>query len=282
MVFEWSDLISIAILVVLEGLLSGDNALVLAVLVLPLPEDQQRRALQYGLIGAFVLRVLAIFLVVELVKYPWVSLLGGLYLLVLVFKHFSARSHQKDGAPTSKTAAGWFGLSLFWTIVIKADLIDLVFAVDSILAAVGVTRGDPDKIWVLVAGGVLGILMMRLLTLQVLELIKRYPRLIDAAYVVIAWVGIELVVKYLHEAHLITWHIDEKLGITVVLALFILGFLYARMERPGDAAIAADADLAEQIILEHKTIGPEQIEEARQRAEEEHQSREEPQPRVEA
>ena len=83
--FEWSDLLTILVLIVLEGLLSGDNALVLAVIVMPLPEEQQRRALRYGIIGAFVLRTIATFLAVCLVQVKWVSLIGGLYLLWLPF-----------------------------------------------------------------------------------------------------------------------------------------------------------------------------------------------------
>ena len=246
MVFEWSDLLSILILIVLEGLLSGDNALVLAVLVMPLPEEERPRALRYGLMGAFVLRVIAILTVVKLVEFTWVALVGGGYLLFLVYKHFANRAHgPEDPAKPIRPQVGWFGLSLFWTTVLRAELTDFVFAVDSILAAVGVTRGNPDKTWVLITGGLLGIIMMRLLTMRVLSLIQTYPRLIDAAYVVIAWVGFELVVKYLHEVHVIGWHIPEHIGIGVVLLLFFLGFLYARGHRGDPTVVIRDLDVGQ-------------------------------------
>lgn len=240
---EWSDLVTILLLVALEGLLSGDNALVLAVLVLPLPEEQQRKALRYGLLGAFVLRIIATLLAVWLIKLTWVKLIGGLYLLWLPYKHFT--SHPDEENPRAiKEAAGWFGLSLFWTIVIKADLVDLVFAVDSILAAVGMTT----KIGVVIAGGLLGILMMRLLTLQVLVLVRRYPKLIDGAYVIIAWVGVKLVLEYLHGHGWFPWEVRQDASIGIVAALFVTSFLYARAHKAEEDAVAEMAADAERLI----------------------------------
>lgn len=221
--FQWSDLATILILVILEGLLSGDNALVLAVIVLPLPDEQQRKALRYGILGAFVLRILATILARYLVNVRWVALVGGFYLLYLPYKHFTSHPDEAP-ADLGKAAVGMFGLSLFWSIVIKADLVDLAFAVDSILAAVALT----PKVWVIITGGLLGILMMRLLTLQVLELVKRYPKLIDGAYVVILWIGMKLIWEYLHGQGLVPWALPEPVAITVVAVLFAGSFWYAR------------------------------------------------------
>ena len=85
---QGSDLLTIALLVALEGLLSADNAMVLAVLVLGLPKRQQRKALRYGIVGAFVFRGAAILLAVYLIKLGWVKLLGASYLMYLVYRHF--------------------------------------------------------------------------------------------------------------------------------------------------------------------------------------------------
>jgi YkoY family integral membrane protein len=225
--FEWSDLVTVLILVALEGVLSGDNALVLAVMVLPLPPDQQRKALRYGIIGAFALRTLATLLAVYLIGMKWVSLVGGAYLLILAYRHFTRHQTGEDGA-SAVPVVGFLGLSLFWTTVLKVELTDLVFAVDSILVAVGMTRGDPSKTWVIITGGILGIVMMRMLTLQVLALVKRYPKLIDGAYVVIAWVGFKLIWEYLHFKHLVPFEISKELGMGGVVLLFAGSFLYAR------------------------------------------------------
>src|SRR5688572_29628105 len=91
--FQASDLITIVVLVLLEGLLSADNAMVLAVLVLGLPKHQQRKALRYGIAGAFIFRALATLLAVYLIALAWVKLIGAAYLLYLTFNHFTA--HQE-------------------------------------------------------------------------------------------------------------------------------------------------------------------------------------------
>lgn len=257
MSFEWSDLLTILILAGLEGILSADNALVLAVMVLPLPPEQQRKALRYGLIGAFVLRTIATLLAIWLVKLKWITLVGGLYLLWLVYKHFTTHpdeAPEPGSAPVD--ARGILGLSLFWSTVVKVEATDLVFAVDSILVAVGVTHGDPSKVWVIISGGILGIIMMRLLTMQVLEMVKRYPKLIDGAYIIIAWVGIKLIWEYLHHAHLVPFGLAKEWGIGVVIVLFVVSFLYARAHPAADPEIVESATEAEQLIHEMEAQEP--------------------------
>ena len=87
-VIEPSDFVTIAMLIALEGLLSADNAMVLAVLVLGLPKGRQRKALRYGMAGAFVFRSIATLLAKYLIQLGFVKLLGGGYLLYLVYRHF--------------------------------------------------------------------------------------------------------------------------------------------------------------------------------------------------
>ena len=82
------DLVTIGLLVALEGLLSADNALVMAIMVLGLPRIEHKQALRYGLIGGFAFRFLATLLAVYLIQLAWVKLLGGLYLLYLTYAHF--------------------------------------------------------------------------------------------------------------------------------------------------------------------------------------------------
>jgi len=86
--FEPHDLLLIGLLVVLEGVLSIDNALVLGLLARKLPKSQQRRALTYGLVGAFVFRVIAIALAAYLFRWRVVKLVGGAYLVYVAVKHF--------------------------------------------------------------------------------------------------------------------------------------------------------------------------------------------------
>src|SRR5262249_31092536 len=188
-----SDFVTVGLLIVLEGLLSADNALVLAMMILGLPRRDQKKALRYGLVGAFAFRIAATLLAVYLIRVSWVKLLGGLYLLYLSVVHFRGHSGGHDSAQAPKAKA-WFGLSAFWTTVIRVELVNLAFSIDSILVAVAMS----PKIWVVLSGGILGIVTMRLVVGQLIALIERYPALVHGAFVIIAWVGSKLIVEYLH------------------------------------------------------------------------------------
>src|SRR5918994_975364 len=141
---QFSDLLTIGLLVLLEGLLSADNALVLAILVLGLPRKDQRKALRYGIAGAFAFRILATLLAVQLISFGWVKLVGAAYLLYLSFKHFFGHGDGEERRAIRPARAA-FGLSAFWATVVKVELTDIVFAIDSILVAVAMS----NKTWVI-------------------------------------------------------------------------------------------------------------------------------------
>lgn len=217
-----SDFVTIGLLVILEGLLSADNALVLAILVLGLPREQQERALRYGIIGAFTFRVIAVLLAAFLMEVAWVKLVGGLYLAYLVYAHFVRPAHEERTA--IRMAAPAFGLSAFWATVAKVELIDLAFSVDSILVAVALS----PKLWVVMTGGILGIVMMRLVAGRMIELIRKYPALVDGAFVIIGWVAIKLVLEYAHDLHWVSWQIPKAVSIGLIIVIFFISYLYAR------------------------------------------------------
>jgi YkoY family integral membrane protein len=218
-----SDFLTIALLVALEGLLSADNAMVLAILVLGLPKAQQRKALRYGIVGAFAFRAIATLLAVYLIQLAVVKILGAAYLLYLVYRHFfgSASAAERRVPRQAKPS---MGLSAFWATVVKVELTDIVFAVDSILVAVAMS---PKK-WVIITGGLLGILTMRLVIGRLLALVERYPPLVDAAFVIIAWVGFKLIVEFLHSEALIGWEIPKWLSLGLIVVIFGVALLYAR------------------------------------------------------
>lgn len=218
---EGADFLTIGLLVLLEAVLSADNALVLAVLVLTLPRHQQGRALRYGILGAFVFRIVATLFAVQLLAWTWIKLIGGLYLLYLPVKHFAHQAETEKGA--SRAGASLFGLSVFWSTVVRVELTDVVFAIDSILVAVAMS----PKLWVVITGGLLGILAMRILIGQVLGLVRRYPAIVDGAYVIVAWVGIKLLFEYAHAMHWIGWELPRWLTIGIVFILFGLSAIYA-------------------------------------------------------
>jgi YkoY family integral membrane protein len=218
-----ADLLTIGLLVALEGLLSADNAMVLAVLVLGLPKPQRKKALRYGILGAFAFRTIAILLAVFLIKLGFVKLGGAAYLLYLSVKHFfgGGDTEQRRAVPRAKPA---FGLSAFWATVVKVELTDIVFAIDSILVAVAMS----PKTWVILTGGLLGIVMMRLVIGQLLSIVERYPPLVDGAFIIIAWVGIKLLIEYLHTEGYIALEIPKWLSLGLIVLIFGAAYIYAR------------------------------------------------------
>jgi YkoY family integral membrane protein len=231
-----SDLVTIALLVALEGLLSADNAIVLAVLALGLPEPQRRHALRYGLLGALTFRIAATLLAVYLIELAAVKIVGAAYLLYLVCRHFFGTSDIQDRR-RPRQARPLMGLSAFWATVLKVELADAVFAVDSILVGVAMSR----KAWVIISGGVLGIVMMRLVIGQLLSIVERYPPLVDAAFIVIAWVGGKLMLEFLHAAGYIAWEIPRWLSLGLIVLILAVALVYARSAERGrpDARAAA-------------------------------------------
>jgi len=218
-----SDFVTIALLVALEGLLSADNAMVLAVLVLGLPKQEQQKALRYGILGAFAFRSMATVLAVYLISLAWVKLAGAGYLLYLVAQHFLQHSGAEERRTPPK-ATPMLGLTAFWSTVVKVELTDIVFAIDSILVAVAMS----SKVWVILAGGILGIITMRMVIGQLLAIVQRYPPLVDGAFVIIAWVGLKLIVEYLHTEHYIAFEIPRWLSLGLIVAIFAAALLYAR------------------------------------------------------
>lgn len=197
--------LAIATLVLLEGLLSADNALVLAVMVRHLPKKEQKRALRYGIWGAFIFRAIAVVFAYKLIEHWEIKLLGGLYLLFLAIRHFLARDdggHSPDAPKAARFGQG------FWGTVINVELADVAFSIDSILAAVAMVDGLPARLQqnavlaqtIILTGGILGIIMMRLVAGVFLVILNRYQGLANGAYVLVGWIGVKLVGSALFSA----------------------------------------------------------------------------------
>lgn len=225
------DFVTVGFLVVLEGLLSADNALVMAIMVLGLPMRQHSQALRYGLIGGFAFRVAATLLAVYLIRVSVVRLLGGLYLLYLVNSHFMGHEGGSGGRRSAPKAKPWLGLSPFWATVVKVEMVNLAFSIDSILVAVAMS----PKTWVVIAGGILGILAMRLVAEQLIKLVQRYPALVDGAFIIIGWVGVKLGLEYLHSIGVIDFEVSQGLSIALITVIFAIAFVYAKAQGPAEA-----------------------------------------------
>jgi YkoY family integral membrane protein len=192
------------ILVALEGLLAADNALVLAIMVKNLPEEDRKKALFYGLAGAFVFRFVSLFVISYLVDVWQVQAIGAIYLLFMSGNHiFRKIVKGKAGVEVKEKVSKKSG---FWTTVLKVELADIAFAVDSILAAVAMAVVLPEtplpniggldggKFLVIFAGGVIGLIIMRFAANKFVQLLERRPGLELGAFIIVGWVGVKLAV----------------------------------------------------------------------------------------
>lgn len=238
---QFSDFITIGLLVLLEGLLSADNALVLALMILGLPRRDQKKALRYGLVGAFAFRTVATLLATYLIRIEWVKLLGGLYLLYLSYQHFF-RSGGSEARGKPRPAQPWLGLSPLWGTVVKVEMVNVAFSVDSILVAVAMS----NKTWVVLAGGLLGIIAIRVVIAQLLAIVRKYPAIVDGAFIIIAWVGLKLLVEYLRAEGVIQLQINKWFSFGLIVVIFALSYLYAR--RKGPAPDADEDDAADELL----------------------------------
>lgn len=250
--FQFADLGVIGVLILLEALLSADNALILAIIVRHLPKDQQRKALFYGLAGAFVFRLAAILMAKWVMQLWWLQAIGAAYLIYLPLKHFLGKEKEK----TVKAAAG----AGFWATVLQAELTDIAFAVDSVLVAVAMVP-SPNKIWVVYAGAILGVILLRWAAGLFLRLLERFPALDAVAYVLVGWAGVKLVLFSGHSFEKVypgalPFHVPEMSPVVfwTVLALIVaVGAAYA-FKNPHTPTL--DEDEATEMAIELAEEGP--------------------------
>ncbi len=280
--FSPQDLVVVALLVLLEGVLSIDNALVLGLLARRVPKHLQARALTYGLVGAFVFRILAIGTAAYLLKWRIVKLLGGGYLVYIAVRHlaleFGWHRHVKvavgpDGQPIlanehdqpvdsdgndhtirARTPAPVPRAALapvaegekrsaykFWSTVGVIELTDIAFAVDSILAAIALVGAAPQgnaglhpKLWVVITGGMLGVILMRFAAVIFIKLLEMFPRFETSAYLLVAVIGAKLLIDWYFNVpgasqtrvNFHDWHRPEFWVLWILmLACFLVGFV---------------------------------------------------------
>lgn len=212
----WGLILSLA---VLECILSADNALVLSAFVKPLPKEQQKKALVYGLWGAYIFRFIFIGLGTFLIKLWWIKLIGAFYLLWLAVKFFKDKLLHKDGGEAEEEVQpkGWLvkTFGFFWGTVISVELMDLAFSVDSILTALAVS----EEVWVILLGGMIGILLMRGVATFFIALMDRVPELETTAYILITFIAIKMGLT------LVDIHIANEIFIGFLVLSFIVTFI---------------------------------------------------------
>lgn len=203
---EWSLILeygwTLLILIGLEGILSADNALVLAVMAKHLPDKEKNRAISYGILLAFIFRFLALFAISFLVGVWQVQAIGAAYLIYLGLKHVFERFFKKKNEDDKEPTGG----NGFWGTVGKIAIADLAFAIDSILAAVtlavtlpatgfGNFGGmDVGQFVIVVLGGIAGLVLIKFAATWFTKLLVQRPGLETTAYLIVMWVGVKLAV----------------------------------------------------------------------------------------
>lgn len=188
---EPSDWMIILTLVIMECLLSVDNAVVLAAQTKQLPtEKEQKKSLVYGLWGAYLFRFIIIGLGSFLIHMEWVKILGAAYLLYLGISHLvqmkkGGGDHNEQAVATKSTKPS---KALFWKVVLSIELMDIVFSIDSVLASLALS---PNPVVILI-GGMIGILSMRGIAEIIAHLMDKIPELEPMAYILIVIISIKL------------------------------------------------------------------------------------------
>ena len=181
-------------LIIIESLLSVDNAAVLATMVMDLPEKEREKALKYGIWGAYIFRGLAMLFASILIKIWWLKPLGGIYLLYLVYSYWKGKQTVKTEDDVIDKKSNWLyrvtvgSLGNFWATVCLVELMDMAFSIDNVFAAVAFT----PNIILVCAGVFIGILAMRFIANYFVKMMAKYTFLETAAFIVIAVLGIKL------------------------------------------------------------------------------------------
>jgi len=169
-------------IVLLEVILSIDNAAVMATMVKKLPQSQQKKALTYGILGAYIFRGLALLFASLLLSIAWLKIVGGAYLFYIGIKSLSPK--PPEGEIKSSPS--------FWTTVLSIEIMDLVFSIDNVLAAVSFTK----NLTLIITGVFIGIIGIRFATTKFINIINQNPQIEKIAYIVISTLGLKLVLSY--------------------------------------------------------------------------------------
>lgn len=198
----------IASLVLIEGLLSVDNALAIAAMASHLPEAQRVRAMRYGIFGAYAFRAITLFIAAWIIANPWIKILGAIYLVYLMCSHLG--KPEVDDKSASALKAG------FWMTVLQIEIMDLSLSIDNVVAAVALS----SNLTVVIIGVFIGILTLRLLAGYCMRLLARFPALGPTAFLLVGYVGFLLLFEMI--AHVHAGPFGKFIGIVLIVGLAVI------------------------------------------------------------
>lgn len=217
----------LTVLVALETLLSADNAIALAAIAQGLDgKKMQRDALNLGLVVAFIFRVILILTATWVIRFWQFELAGALYLLWLVFRYFTS-DETEDGEHHHRGPR----FTSLWQAIPVIAVTDLAFSLDSVTTAIALSQ----EVWLVLTGGLIGIITLRLLAGLFIRWLDEYTHLEDAGYITVGLVGLRLLIKVFNDS-LVP---PQWVMISVIALLFVWGFSERKPE-----AIAAEFSAA--------------------------------------
>jgi YkoY family integral membrane protein len=223
-------LLLLPVLVALEVVLSADNAIALAAIAQGLADQQmQRRALNFGLVVAFCLRVALILTATWVVQFWQFELMGAAYLLWLVFQYFTSTEEKIDADVNHPHHGPRF--SSLWQAIPMIAVTDLAFSLDSVTTAIAVSKDT----WLVLTGGLIGVVALRFMAGLFIRWLTEFEHLEDAGYITVAFVGIRLLLRVFDSSFIP----PEWLMITLISLVFAWGFS-KRVEQP-EASLPASA-----------------------------------------
>ena len=243
---DFSIIAIIIQLIFLEGILSIDNAAILGAMVIPLSETaeipwpkgmqkfghalnkmlgpQRVAALRVGLIGAYAGRGIMLVLASYIIANPWLKLVGAAYLIKLAVDDLSAHGYSGNDEEEMRPVKQ----RTFWMTVLSVEMMDLAFSLDNVVAAVSLS----DKLWVVMVGVAIGILVMRFAAGLFSYVVEKEPILKTAAYILVLNIGVELLLEDLAHIEIGDW---TRFGIsigTIALSLAYAHLPFLRFFRP--------------------------------------------------
>ena len=180
--FSTAWLSALLAIILIDLVLAGDNAIVIALAARNLPEHLRRKAIIWGTVGAIVVRGLMTLGVVWLLQIPGLMLVGGLGLLWIAYKLLVPGGSGDDHGPMANT---------FWGAMKTIVVADALMGVDNVLGIAGAAHGSFDLV---IAGLLISVPIVVFGSSVVLKLVDRFPAIIQIGAAVLAWTAAKMII----------------------------------------------------------------------------------------
>lgn len=219
--FTWQFLFGLLSIVLIDLILAGDNAVVIAMAVRNLPRDKRKKGIILGAGAAVILRVVLTFFASRLLQVMFIKFIGGALIIWIAVKLFISGGEGEEGG---KEAAGL--LQAMWLIIVA----DITMSVDNVLAVAGASEGN---LFLLVFGLGLSIPFVVFTSNLLSMLMDRYPIILYIGTAVLGRVGGEMMITDPFIVSKIGHSKPIEYGVQAffIVAVIVVGRLWMRMKR---------------------------------------------------